>query len=706
MLAGTLAVVLATVIMYGSNRVGTNKLARWYFAYFSIAMGLWAILISVYVLNTNSPAAEWVVRGYYIAAAALVHGFVLFCMQLEPKLVAIDTKGLGAAFAFMALMAFTPGLLLDLTSSGDVVLHTAPYALYSLYFLVTYVIAMIILRATYKYANTKVKRQQRGALLLATGVAFPAGAFFNLILPWFGNYELIVVGPIFVLAIVLIVSYSILRHGLFDIRAATVRSVGYVASMISFVLLYFVAAYMVSWVVLGRETTHEAFTTPLNIILALLLALVFQPIKSFFDRATDHVFYRSQYDSDEFITELGDALTSTVNLRPMLEKASSVIASTLRASSVTFIIHREGRSDMVITSGRKLAMSRDDIKHLQTYIGSVDGPIVDIAEAESYTDDQVLRQLVKRRYSLILSLGDSIGLVLIRERLGGSYSERDRRVLTAISNELAIAIQNARSVEGIRELNSTLQQRIDEATKELRQSNQQLKKLDQVKDEFVSMASHQLRTPLTSVKGYISMVLEGDVGKITPQQEKVLNEAFISSERMVRLIGDFLNVSRLQTGRFVIDDELIDLSAVVAEEVDSIRSMAKSHGQDIEYHAPKDQLMVRIDEDKTRQVIMNLIDNAIYYSPEAKAITVKLQVEKDQAVFEVHDRGIGVPKSRQGQLFTKFFRADNARKQRPDGTGIGLYLARRVIEAQGGEMVFHSRVGMGSVFGFKLPLDK
>lgn len=146
-----------------------------------------------------------------------------------------------------------------------------------------------------------------------------------------------------------------------------------------------------------------------------------------------------------------------------------------------------------------------------------------------------------------------------------------------VSNELIIAIQNAVSLHEVTELNATLQQRIDVATKELRSSNAQLKHLDEVKDEFMSMASHQLRTPLTSIKGYLSMVIEGDAGTVTPQQQKLLQEAYNSSERMVRLIADFLNVSRLQTGKFIVDKAPIDMKDVVRSEVKDLELIAASH---------------------------------------------------------------------------------------------------------------------------------
>ena len=243
-----------------------------------------------------------------------------------------------------------------------------------------------------------------------------------------------------------------------------------------------------------------------------------------------------------------------------------------------------------------------------------------------------------------------------------------------------------------------------EATSQLRQSNKRLQALDATKDEFVSMASHQLRTPLTSVKGYLSMVLEGDAGEITPPQRQLLEEAFRSSERMVRLVSDFLNVSRLQTGKFIINRTAVNLSQLVAEEVANVDQVANTHKVKVTYRQPARFPLLYLDDTKIRQVIMNFIDNAIYYSPDANTVKVRLSIEDGQAVLRVIDKGMGVSPSAKKKLGTKFFRGDNARRQRPDGTGIGLFLAKKVVEGHGGTMIFESELGKGSTFGFRLPI--
>jgi signal transduction histidine kinase len=220
------------------------------------------------------------------------------------------------------------------------------------------------------------------------------------------------------------------------------------------------------------------------------------------------------------------------------------------------------------------------------------------------------------------------------------------------------------------------------------------------------MASHQLRTPLTSVKGYVSMVLEGDVGKIAPMQRKLLEQAFISSQRMVYLIADLLNVSRLRTGKFIIEPGPTDLSDVIQGEVAQLRDIAKSRGLELAYKPPPQFPALMLDEAKIRQVIMNFTDNAIYYTPSGGHITLNLVDKPESVEFTVVDDGMGVPKNEQHRLFTKFYRAANAKKARPDGTGLGLFMAKKVVAAQGGAIIFSSVEGKGSTFGFTFPKAK
>ena len=161
----------------------------------------------------------------------------------------------------------------------------------------------------------------------------------------------------------------------------------------------------------------------------------------------------------------------------------------------------------------------------------------------------------------------AVGLIVGPRQDGSEYNPSDLSILSSVTNEFALTLENAIQFEEIKKFNLTLQEKIDDATRKLRRANEKLKQMDETKDEFISMASHQLRTPLTSMKGSVRMVLEGDAGKITALQRKLLDQAFISSQRMVYLIADLLNVSRLRTGKFIIENKPTNLADVVDTEV-------------------------------------------------------------------------------------------------------------------------------------------
>jgi signal transduction histidine kinase len=273
-----------------------------------------------------------------------------------------------------------------------------------------------------------------------------------------------------------------------------------------------------------------------------------------------------------------------------------------------------------------------------------------------------------------------------------TVSAQDMQRLDQLSEPVGIALDNRLLFEENRRV-----------LFQLKRSNTKLKMLDETKDDFISMASHQLRTPLTSVKGYLSMVLEGDAGKVNATQKKMLTQAYTSSQRMVYLIADLLNVSRLRTGKFIIEPIATDLSEIVQQEIEQLTETAAARDVKLTYARPKAFPQLLLDETKTRQVIMNFVDNAIYYTPAGGKIKVELSETPTAIELRVTDTGMGVPKSEQHHLFTKFYRAHNAQKARPDGTGLGLYMAKKVVVAQDGSIIFESHEGKGSTFGFSFP---
>lgn len=495
------------------------------------------------------------------------------------------------------------------------------------------------------------------------------------------------------------------KYGVLDIRFVAVRTVSYIASLAVAALIFMFVVLVLARVFADEQPDTGVLLGPISVVAALSAALAFQPIRKFFNRHLDHLLYKENYSISEFSMHVSQTLNSTNDLRTLLGRTSRLIATTLKTSQAFFFVHLMEDRYMIAGTDRHSRVTPsefDDVEAAARARGSV-------LISQFDKTHPLHRMMVSHRIGLIVPLYKKdavIGYLCLGRSKRAGYTSRDLRALRSISDELTIAIQNALSVDEVRKLNDTLEQRIDAATKELRTSNAQLQRLDEAKDEFISMASHQLRTPLTSIKGYISMMLEGDVGKVSKEQAYMLNEAFVSSERMVRLIGDFLNVSRLQTGKFVIDKRPVDLARLVDREIDGLAQNAAARDMKFVYKKPKGIPKLELDENKIQQVVMNFADNAIYYSKEKSKITVSLKQVGGYVEFRVVDTGIGVPAVDQQHLFNKFFRASNARRARPDGTGVGLFLAKKVIDDHDGQIIFESKEGKGSTFGFRLPLPR
>jgi signal transduction histidine kinase len=238
------------------------------------------------------------------------------------------------------------------------------------------------------------------------------------------------------------------------------------------------------------------------------------------------------------------------------------------------------------------------------------------------------------------------------------------------------------------------------------QVNRRLKEVDQMKTEFISVASHQMRTPLSATKWVLRMILDGDMGPLNPQQADLLNKGYQTNERMIQLINDLLNVSRIEEGRFQYRFVHTSLTELVDNVIQEMNNTIKKKDIRFEYKKPAQQLPhVYIDSQKIRLVIQNLIDNAVKYTPQGGKVTVAVKSDASQVVFSVADTGVGIPSHEQGRIFSKFFRADNVIRMQTDGSGLGLFIVRNIIENHHGTVWFDSVEGRGSTFYFALPLQ-
>jgi signal transduction histidine kinase len=516
-----------------------------------------------------------------------------------------------------------------------------------------------------------------------------------------------VIGYLGFLVFAVFVYIAITTQRLFDIRLIVARSLGYIFSLSSLGLLFILSSFAFTNILFRNANLNT--DRWIYVFLAVAVALIFPSFKRFFDKTTNKLFYRDIYDTQVLLDDLNNLLVSTYELRPLLKHSAEIIARNLKSDFFTFYVHSSNNSHRWAQgTTNHLTVKEQDLNYMHATLKS--RPKLIIADEVEEKDTQLKMLLKLYNIAIIARLSSSIheegiGYMIIGYKKSGNiYSSQDIKVLDIIANELVIAIQNALRFEEIENFNLTLQAKVNEATKELRAVNVKLKQLDEAKEDFISMASHQLRTPLTIIKGYIMMLLEGDAGKLTAKQKNFLRLTLTNSTNMSGLVTDLLNVARIQSGKFVVTLEPINLVELTISLVDQLQEMAQSHNVSLTFEPPKIFPVMQLDEDKIKQVITNFIDNAIHYSRNNGTIKVELKVEENQAIFKVIDDGIGVSAEAKEHLFTKFFRSNEAQSVRPDGTGIGLYVTKTVIQALGGQLIFESEINKGSTFGFRLPI--
>jgi signal transduction histidine kinase len=229
--------------------------------------------------------------------------------------------------------------------------------------------------------------------------------------------------------------------------------------------------------------------------------------------------------------------------------------------------------------------------------------------------------------------------------------------------------------------------------------------VEKMKTEFVSLSAHQLRTPLSAIKWILKMFLDGDVGEITFEQKNLLKKAYQSNERMIFLINDLLNVARIEEGKYLYKSKLVSIEDIIESIIKSLQQEIKRKRLIFEFKKPKEKLApIMIDAEKMQLAIQNLIENAVRYTKMGGRVTIVLKGDGKEIEFSVQDTGIGIPQEYQKRIFTKFFRGTNAVKMETEGSGLGLFISKNIIEAHKGRVWFESKKSKGSTFYFTLPI--
>lgn len=299
----------------------------------------------------------------------------------------------------------------------------------------------------------------------------------------------------------------------------------------------------------------------------------------------------------------------------------------------------------------------------------------DVSESESIDGTPANVQLAVP----IQQAGEITGLITLETQHGRNISPEDIAFVERLADRAAVAINNARLYEQIQAAN-------------------------EAKSEFVSLVAHELRVPMTSIKGYADLIVSGMAGPLNEQQAQFLDVIRRNLVRMGALIGDLSDINRMESGRMVFNVKPFDIRETVADVVGSLREAIEARRQTLTVTIDDDVTAVSADAARVGQVLTNLLSNANKYTPDEGAIFIEVVAQGEHVAISVRDTGIGISEEDQKKLFTQFFRAESTAVRQQQGWGLGLSIVRRMVEAQAGQIQFTSTLGEGSTFTFTLPL--
>lgn len=319
-----------------------------------------------------------------------------------------------------------------------------------------------------------------------------------------------------------------------------------------------------------------------------------------------------------------------------------------------------------------------------------------LTDEQAFTNQQAAGIKTSMVYPVVVNdkpMGVLIFSIVKEEK---EVSEEEKELIRGFTDIVGLAVQN-----------SILYSSLEKTSKQLKDANERLKELDKLKDEFVSLASHELRTPMTVIKSYVWMLLQNKAGEINEKQKTYLDRTYSSTERLINLVNDMLNISRIESGRLVVNMKEFDMVKLTTDVIVEMQTRALELGVNLLYTPPQSGFLVKADDERIKQVIINLLGNSFKFTPKGGNITVSLSSDGSFIRLSVTDNGKGISAEDIPKLFQKFnmVGTNYLTKLNTQGTGLGLYLSKSLIEMHGGKIWAESQgEGRGSTFSFTLPV--
>lgn len=700
---GVANLILGSLLLLRNKRSQINLS----FTFFSFAIAGWALGIAFFRITTDLSLALIWAKEYYISASFTAVALLYFANVFpEGRILSGKKKAMIIGPALLqALLIAIPGYLTKqvvVHSWGkEVILGRIEYLIYTLYFLPFLYGALYILWNKRNKFSSNIKRQLT-FICLSILVASIFGVTFNLFLPWFGNYQLIYLGPPFAMIIFWLLSYGIVKHHFFDIRLILARALAFA------ILLGVIGGFAsLAFFFVGSTFFSIEFTQTQLIFLFIATPIIgfnFQLVRKTIERMTDAVFYKGYYDADQLLYSLATVMSTNIDLQVLSEQILQVLVKQMRITRGAFVLFEEKSIYDLIGMGyeKDQRFTYERLRELTTH--------TELSYYDDLPEGQVkalMRELDIYVYKVLSVKGEIVGLLILGDKASGEiYSDEDLRILNILAPEVSVAIQNAKSYDKIKKFNVTLTQEVQKATADLRVANEKLKELDKLKDDFVSVASHELRTPMTAIKSYSWMALNRPDIKLSDKMKKYLSRTLISTDRLINLVNDMLNISRIESGRVEVTPKPFDIKELVNDVLAEVS--AKAAEKNLYLQVLNSQIPeVFADPDKVHQVLLNLVGNALKFTPQGGSITISFLSDGQMVETIVKDSGVGISRDDLSALFKKFGRLDNSyvAAATSGGTGLGLYISKILVDIMKGKIWASSEgVGKGSTFAFSLPI--
>ena len=697
-----------------------KKLVNQTFGLMTFALAIWSFGYGFWQLSTDKESALLWVRILSIGSTFIPIFFLHWIFSLlnfHKKKEVVLILGYIITLIFLSF-TFTSLYVKDVSPQLSFPWWPEPGLVYNLYLIFGYlgIIGYAFFELIKAYNKTSgYLREQIKYILVALIIGFGGGAtnfplWYGIPLSPYGNF-LIFLYPF-------ILSYAILKYRLMDIRFVLGRGAIYSLSFIAVVGL-------ASFLMFLNNKFFPAVAYNISGTITLIIGvLLFQPIFRFFERFASKYFYYTFYSYQTVLTDLGEKLTQFLDLDKLSSLIVTTLMNTMKLDRTVVLLRESGNGDYRIQKNigfreeNGISLVKDNF--LTIYLERIQKPLVyeeislivrDVENKKEKERLETLKTNMKKiEAALCLPLlmeRKMIGMIVLGNKISGDpYSEQDIDLLTNLSNQASIALQNAKLYSETKGFSEKLEKEVEKRTKELSEAYEELKRLDRAKSEFVSIASHQLRTPLTAIKGYISMMIENSYGKPPKKMQKPLENIYSSNERLIKLVNDLLNVSRIEAGRMEVKPEKASAEEIVKSVVEEMTNEAERKGIYLKVEKPKKPLpKISVDKDKIRQAILNIIDNAIRYTNKG-GITIKCEVQNEKYQIEVADTGEGMTKEEISHLFESFSRGKAGARFWTEGAGLGLYVAKKFVDMHGGKIWAQSLgKNKGSIFFIELPIS-